>query len=210
LLCGSERWRTPLGDVEVDEELADRLMHSAPHGLITHDLKAHQEEHSLEVVVPLVQHYFPKARILPILVPPSDKAVELGVILAGALSKDSRDVAILGSTDLTHYGPRYHFTPHGSGTEGFTWAKSVNDRRFIDLMLAMNAECVIPECADHHNACGPGAVAAALAAVRTMGARRGTLLLHTTSHETAPETSKADAVGYAGLVFPNGERVSPS
>src|SRR5262245_19351484 len=43
-------WRTPLGDVPVDAELADALMRTCP--LLRNDDVAHEAEHSLEVQLP--------------------------------------------------------------------------------------------------------------------------------------------------------------
>jgi AmmeMemoRadiSam system protein B len=55
----------------------------------------------------------------------------------------------------------------------------------------------------HHNACGPGAIAAMLAAARSAGATAGRVLRHASSFETlatvAPQPP-VDAVGYAAVV----------
>jgi AmmeMemoRadiSam system protein B len=71
----------------------------------------------------------------------------------------------------------------------------------IDVMLAMDPDAVIPEASSHHNACGAGAIAAMMAAVGVLGARRAVLLEHTTSNETVGPDPGHNAVGYAGLVF---------
>ncbi|MCH7814489.1 MAG: AmmeMemoRadiSam system protein B, partial [Planctomycetes bacterium] len=81
------------------------------------------------------------------------------------------------------------------------YAKEVNDRRMIDLMLALDVERIMPEAAEHHNACGAGAVTAALSAARRLGAASSTLLAHTASYEVLPSSATVDSVGYAGLVF---------
>ena len=62
---------------------------------------------------------------------------------------------------------------------------------------------MIPEALQHHNACGSGAVAAAMAASQAAGANQAYLLQHTTSNEVARDRygEMADAVGYAGIVF---------
>ena len=46
------------------------------------DPHAHTDEHSLEVNVPFIQYLFSQARILPIAVPPTDRAVEIGQEMA--------------------------------------------------------------------------------------------------------------------------------
>jgi len=193
------RWETPLGCIDIDHRLGERVLGHT--NLIVSEPYAHEAEHSIEVQVPFIQHLFPNAKLLPIMVPPNDRAPEVGRAVGGTLEAYGCRAVVLASTDLTHYGPRYGFTPMGVGDKGLAWAKDVNDRRQIDRMLAMDAEGVIPEARQHRNACGSGAVAAAIAASQAMGARSGVLLEHTTSREVLGPEMGDDAVGYAGVVF---------
>ena len=69
-------------------------------------------------------------------------------------------------------------------------------------MLALEAEEVVAETERSRNACGGGAVAAAMGWAREMGARKGVLLEYTTSYDVMrggdyPTTF----VGYAAVVF---------
>jgi AmmeMemoRadiSam system protein B len=119
------------------------------------------------------------------------------------LKRDFPDAAVLGSTDLTHYGPQYDFTPGGTGSGGLEWA-SQNDARVLELIESMEAEKVIAETAAHHNACGGGATAATIAACSAMGATAGRTLKYTTSAEVMREVysqQSDDSVGYAAVVF---------
>ena len=69
----------------------------------------------------------------------------------------------------------------------------------------MDAEGIGAEADAHSNACGPGAVAATLAAARQLGAKAGRVVQYTTSYDVMRETmAQADtsaAVGYVGVVF---------
>ena len=105
---------------------------------------------------------------------------------------------ILGSTDLTHYGYNYGYTPQGVGEKALDWVKYENDKKIIDLMLEMNAEGVIEEALKNSNACCSGAAAAAIAASKKLGAVNGNKLIYQTSYDIRPDTS---FVGYAGVVF---------
>ena len=175
--------------------------------------EAHLCEHSIEVQVPFIQYLFAGARILPIIVPPIDAAVALGTQIGQIISRQSRQgspageqkkIVCIGSTDLTHYGPRYGFAPKGTGKEGLEWAEKVNDKEFIDLALQLEAEGLLANAAENSNACGPGAAAATVAAARTLGCQQGLLLAHTTSNKVMLERmgpTSADAVGYAAIVF---------
>lgn len=194
-------WASPLGNVEIDEPFAQSLLAACSH--IEANPDAHRLEHSIEVQVPFVKHICPGARLLPIIVPARAPATAIGQAVAKCVMLLNRHVIFLGSTDLTHYGPRYGFAPKGAGAEGLEWAKAKNDRRLIELICGMQADQVVSEAQKHQNACGPGAVAATIAACRELGATRGILLRHTTSAEVLQDRygRMDDAVGYAGILF---------
>lgn len=198
---GRGSWRTPLGDIEIDEALASAVVSASP--LIVADPDAHRLEHSIEVQVPFIRHFRSSVKLLPIMVPPSASSHEVGRIVGQKSRELGRVAAFLGSTDLTHYGPRYGFVPHGVGPAALKWAKDVNDRRLLEIVLDLQADRVVYEAERHHNACGSGAVAAAISACREKGASRALLLQHTTSYEVlrARMGEMDDAVGYAGVIF---------
>ncbi len=195
-------WETPLGEIAVDETLADLIVEGE--GEIDRDREMHHAEHSLEVQVPFIQRLFPNAKLLPIMVPPSDVSGRIGGSIGRKIAAADVRVIIVGTSDLTHYGPSYGMTSQGAGQEGLDWAKNVNDRSMIDRILAMDAEGIVSEAAQHRNACGSGAIAATIAACQALGARQAVLLEHRTSQETLKDMlpgPPTDAVGYAGIVF---------
>ena len=195
-------WITPLGEVEIDEDLADAILGD---NMAVKDSMAHRSEHSIEVQIPFVQYLFPDARILPILVPPTEQAVELGTVIGKILSEnEKKKIVCIGSTDLTHYGPRYGFTPMGTGAKAIQWASDVNDREFIDLALKFEPQRMLASAAENYNACGAGAAAAAVAVAKELGRTEGVLLAHTNSNEVMLRkmgTTSTDSVGYAAIVF---------
>jgi AmmeMemoRadiSam system protein B len=201
----SGRWDTPLGQVHINERLAERVMGHT--NLIADDPYAHEAEHSIEVQLPFIQRLWPDAAILPLMVPPSKTSAEIGEAVGRTLTTYNYDAVVIASSDLTHYGDRYGFTPEGDTHEGPDWAKNTNDRRVIDMMLSLDAEAIVPETQANRNACGGGAIAAAIAAARTLGADAGTLLQHTTSRETLGADLDNNAVGYAAVVFTRSNEV---
>lgn len=200
-LYGQGTWATPLGEIAIDEDLASAVLSASSD--IQENESPHAIEHSIEVQLPFVQHLAPGARLLPILVPHMAAGPAIGLAVAEQARLLRREVVFVGSTDLTHYGPRYGFAPKGRGPGGLSWAKNVNDRRMIELVCRMEADQVARQAREHQNACGAGAVAATLAACRRCGATRGVLLRHTTSKEVLAGRygDMTDAVGYAGIVF---------
>jgi AmmeMemoRadiSam system protein B len=201
-VCEAGSWVTPLGEIAVDEELAEAVLKT---GVVVSDPASHRSEHSIEVQVPFIQYLFAGAKILPILVPPREQAVALGRSVGEIIKRDEKKkIVCIGSTDLTHYGPRYSFTPMGTGTEGLRWAYEVNDQRFIDLALKLDAEGLLAGAAENCNACGPGAAAAAVEAAKQLGKTEGVLLAHTNSNDVMLRkmgAASSDSVGYAAIVF---------
>jgi len=195
-------WLTPLGEALIDEDLAQVILAFGksccrPNG------EAHSGEHSIEVQIPILQVLAPHVRILPIGVPPADVAVEIGQVVAQAVQDRGQEVAIVASTDLSHHGGHFP-APGGRGDVGERWTRA-NDKRMIHLAESMSATEVIPESYKRMNACGAGALAAAIAACKALGAERGICLEYTNSyvitHQKRPYELDDTTVGYASVVF---------
>jgi len=94
---------TPLGNIEIDEQMASEIMEQAD---IDHMPKAHQVEHCLEVQLPFLQQTIGSCKIVPILV--NDDSIANISTLSNAISKSmiGRSTLLIGSTDLCHY-PTY-------------------------------------------------------------------------------------------------------
>jgi len=189
-------WVTPLGEVAVDAEALAAVREAG----IDVSAEEHADEHSIEVQIPFIQVLFPDARIVPITVPHAPGAAEAGRRIGSGLAKFPRRLAVVASTDLTHYGMGYHGTHHGPLPKAMGWMRQ-NDARMIALIEKLEADSVVDEAAAHENACGAGAVAAGLAAARELGARRGRVLDYTTSADVMHERWADRAVGYLAAVF---------
>lgn len=196
------RWRTPLGDVEIDEELAAQVLEI---DCVCSDIEPHRGEHSIEVQVPFIQYLFAGARIVPVLVPAAEFDLRLGTEVGDIIAESKeKKIVCIASTDLTHYGPRYGFYPQGTGAEAIQWAKEVNDMDFIRLALSMEPHRLLETAIQKENACGPGAAATVIAVAQRLGKTKGVLLAHTHSNEVMERRfgqSSAESVGYASIVF---------
>ncbi len=190
-------WQTPLGEAEVDRSLAEMFLEEIP-DLLVPDTRAHTREHSIEVQLPMIKYLFPDALIVPVAAPPLEEAVKLGGRIGRLIA--GMDAMVIGSSDLTHYGDDYGFAPVGYGEDARAWMRS-NDMKIIRAALDMQAEKIIPEAETSWNACGAGAIAATVAAAKSVGAGKGVLLEHTTSFDVRPEGEFRMAVGYAGIIF---------
>jgi hypothetical protein len=192
-------WSTPLGDVKIDEEVADMLLDVLGDD-ISDDAAAHEGEHSLEVQLPFIKFLCPEAKIVPVAIPPEGNAHITGRKIGELASGLKKKIVVVGSTDLTHYGDSYGFTPFGYGEEAKKRMKE-SDSKIIELALQLKSSDIMKEVQRNHNACGSGALAATVSAVKAMGAEKGYLLEYTTSHDIMPEGDFEMAVGYAGILY---------
>jgi hypothetical protein len=194
-------WRTPDGVVAVDADLAAALLDAGREARLVASAEAHDDEHSIEVQVPLLRELLPAARIVPVALPPTAEAPAAGRVIGEVAARWSdATVLVVGTTDLTHYGASYGFAPAGQGPPAEAWM-AANDHRIIERATGMDAGGVLAEAAQHHNACGAGAVAATIAAARALGAAEGVLVEYTTSHAVRPDEPFSMAVGYAGILY---------
>lgn len=198
----NDAWSTPLGEVEVDAELRDAIAGLDGFG-VRED--AHTFEHALEVELPILLHAFGEGlRFVPCMIPPHGDAPRWGEVLGELLRAWREPVLVVASSDLTHYGPNYGFTPAGGGEAGGVWAHGENDRGFIDRVERLDASGALAHADENRSACGGGAVAAVIAASKAMGAERGYTLLHTDSSKELARAGHRDrdnSVGYASIVF---------
>ena len=190
------RWETPLGELEVDADLARCVTKEFPFSVET--TSRYEEDNTIEVQLPFIKYFLPDAKIVPMGLPPNTTSLEAAKRTVQIAREMGRETVVLGSTDLTHYGNSYGYTPKGTGKKAVEWVKNVNDKRAVDLMVNMDETGVINESFMNHNLCCPGAVAAAIVAARELGAGDGKEVKYSTSYDVRPDSS---FVGYVGLVF---------
>ncbi|MFO7639624.1 MAG: AmmeMemoRadiSam system protein B [bacterium] len=150
-------WRTPLGRVAVDEELAAELL--AREELFKAFPEAHGPEHSLEVQLPFLQRRPGSFRILPVLVlqPGWPEVERMGRALAEVCR--GRNVLLLVSTDLYH-------------GESYADAKRF-DSLTVELFAGLDPATLHAALdARRAQACGGYAMAVAMVAARELGANR--------------------------------------
>jgi hypothetical protein len=153
-------------------------------------------DNTIETHLPFAANRFPDAGFLLARVPNDGSAVAFGELLADVATELGRSVFVLGSSDLTHYGPAYDFEPGGHGSAGKTWARQA-DQRIIKAFMAMDAAAVLAAAAEGA-ACSAGAAVAAMAFARKCLATRPVLLGHHTSDAVVPAESH---VGYCSVAY---------
>ena len=189
-------WETPFGVIPIEKQLAGELAEKFSFEIETVD--RYTQDNTIELQLPFIKYFFKDAKIVPIGAPPTKKSLEMGKAVVDMSNRLGLQVKVIGSTDLTHYGPNYGFTSQGSGPSAVNWVRNKNDRRVIDAMLAMDPEKVIQEGLTRQNACCSGAAATAIAAAKQLGAKKAETLAYATSYDKSPGAS---FVGYVGIVF---------
>jgi MEMO1 family protein len=191
-------WETPLGVLPVAGELAAALMQQFDFHL--ESPQRFVQDNTIELQLPFIKHLLDPAEFLAIGVPPASRSFQIGRAVVDWAREKKKRVKVIGSTDLTHYGPNYGFTDHGQGMQALKWVREQNDRRVMEAMLAMDAELIVREGLQHQNACCAGAAATAVAAARHAGATRAKSIAYASSYDIVADES---FVGYAGIIFGN-------
>jgi AmmeMemoRadiSam system protein B len=178
-------WRTPLGDIPIDSELAGRLQQGFP--ALVEDSAAHRSEHAIEVELPFLQVVQPDVKFVPIAVGTGQLMLleHLGEAVATVVAAYERPVLIIASSDMNHY-------EDDSTTR-------VKDRKAIDQILELDPgglyETVIRESI---SMCGFGPAVAMLIAARRLGAQKAELVQYATSGDVSGDLETV--VGYAGII----------
>jgi len=181
-----EDWKTPLGELRCDTELADAIV--AEGKIARRDETAHAGEHSCEVQLPFLQMCAPEARIVCICMAWQDEksAEDLGKAIFSAARKLKRSIMVIASSDFTHY-------------ESAESARK-KDEGAISLLEKMDAsgfESLVD--ARDLSICGHGPIATALSYAKLAGAKKCELLRYTHSSEVTGEGE--EGVAYASMAI---------
>ncbi|MDE0185922.1 MAG: AmmeMemoRadiSam system protein B [Candidatus Poribacteria bacterium] len=165
-IYGRGRFRTPLGEIEIDGELAGEILRR--NRRVVHLPEAHVYEHSLEVQLPFLQGAITDFRIVPYLVQDDSpkNVITLGKAIAEAMR--GRSALLICSTDICHY-PSYDEAVQ-------------SDQVVIEAIQRFDADELRKQIADylrthavsrlHCMMCSTGAVYATLEAGRRLGGTR--------------------------------------
>jgi AmmeMemoRadiSam system protein B/AmmeMemoRadiSam system protein A len=194
-----DAYETPLGRVEVDRELSEKIaslsdfVRIAPDG---HGIGRNgRGEHSLEVQIPFLQVALGDFRIVPIVMGDQSQDIVdgLGAALAGALA--DRNVLIVASTDLSHF--------HDDGT-----ARNL-DGEFIERLEAFDISGLKNSIASGKTeACGGGPSAAAMIAASGLGGSECTILKYANSGDISGD--RGNVVGYVSAAISGTRAADPS
>lgn len=178
-------WSMPLGDIEVDSELANAVLEMSPK--IFDNASAHRAEHSLETQLPFLQYFKEDFRIVPICLMnlKLKECRALSEAILKAVRKVGRQVLIVASSDMSHY------ESHDEA--------SAKDRKAIDQIIKMDPEGLYETVKENAiSMCGVIPATVMLMVSKEMGASNAELVKYMTSGETSGNYDRV--VGYAGVI----------
>ena len=191
-------WRTPFGDVEIDEDIAAQVVGLGEPFAVDRD--AHRSEHSIEVQLPFVRRTMPAARIVPMSVATGrgSMATRAGLLigsLIGARRREGAPIVLAISTDMAHYPPA-------------AVAERITDDLAplicaIDPAALARRESALSGPGESGTVCGMCGIeptVVGLTALRAMGVGHGTRLAAATSADVGGATGRT--VGYLSVAFP--------
>ena len=178
-------WTTPMGEVEIDAELAQEIVEES--SIIDIEDDAHRNEHSIEVQLPFLQFIYPRRfKFVPICMMLQDLETSLEVGDAVARIAKKHGATVIASSDWTHYEPQ--IIAEKKDKVAIRAALEMNEKEFQETIER-----------ERVTACGYGPVTAMIRAVKLIGAEKSSLLSYHTSGDVTSDMSSV--VGYAAAVF---------
>lgn len=185
-------WKTPLGEVIIDEPLANKLIEKC--NLVEYDVIPHEDEHSIEVQLPFLQYKFGSDfKFIPLAVLNEfadrnfiENCKIVGKSIGKVLKKEKEMWVILGSSDFSHFIPQ-------------ETAEKIDKYTIKSILKLDEEEFILKVNEKKASICGFGAIATTLSAAKEMGAKKAELLKYTTSATVTQEDHSV--VGYASIII---------
>ncbi len=181
-IFAGDAYKTPLGEIEIDKEIADALI--AYSDRIVHNPAVFAGEHSLDTQLPFLQYTLDSFKLVPVLVGMQNRQNLETIALALASVLKGKNVLMVASTDMSHFWP-------------YDEANRL-DAEMIDRIKAydiMGMERLMEGDATGRRMCGHGVVRAVMSAARELGADEAVILKHANSQDTYGPTGNG-VVGY--------------
>jgi AmmeMemoRadiSam system protein B len=180
------RWKTPLGEVEIDSALARKILASSRY--LEEDSSAHRGEHSIEVQLPFLQYFSTDFKLVPIVLGYAGGAIykEIGKAIAKGIKESGRKAVIIASSDMTHYEPQA--------------SAQKKDTQAIEAILKLDEDELLKRVEELDiTMCGYAPAVSLIVAAKELGAKGAELVKYQTSGDTTGDYSSV--VGYAGIII---------
>jgi len=179
-------WFTPLGEIKIDEELADFILKEE--GPLKEDTLAHQFEHSIEVELPILQYFFGQFIFVPIICREDtlETYKKIAEQIYKGIKKIKEEVLVIASSDMTHYEPD-------------STARR-KDRLAIEAILNLDVENFLKVVKEENiTICGVAPISITLILTKLLKATKAEVVLYQTSADVNKDYSSV--VGYLGAII---------
>jgi AmmeMemoRadiSam system protein B len=191
-------WQTPLGNVEINTNLARKLIFSSRYleeddvafNYTVYPFGYPRKENSIEVHLPFLQYLNPDIKIVPVAL--SGRSIsaykEIGEVIARTIKGNESDTLIIASSDMTHREP-------------YDIARD-KDMKVVEAILEMDEDLMLQVVSKYHvRMCGEGPVACLIRAVKELGGGVAELVDYQTSGETTDNHSHQNSYNHSS--WPN-------
>ncbi|MFO7765514.1 MAG: AmmeMemoRadiSam system protein B [Pelovirga sp.] len=185
-VTGADSWVTPLGEVAIAADFRTYLLNQIPQ--LTVDDRSHEQEHSLEVLLPFLQYVQPQLNVVPVALKDLDleESSRFGESLARAINNWNQPVLLVASSDMNHFLPAQE--------------NARLDARAIAAMTRFDPSGLYQVVDENQiSMCGVLPVVSVMAAAKALGAQHCELVRYSHSGEKSGDNSRV--VGYAGLLI---------
>ncbi|MCX6644929.1 MAG: AmmeMemoRadiSam system protein B [bacterium] len=184
-LAGYEKYRTPLGDLEVDLGLQQTLASATGFDF---EPEAHMHEHSLEVILPMLQYVVSSdIKIMPIIAGSTSRANITNLADALASHCDALSDVVIISSDLSHF---YNYNE----------ARRL-DQETLAFILEEDSDSINERSGDGGRlACGHSGISVAIKLAKLWGLGKPEVLIYYNSGDSGGDRNRV--VGYASVAYP--------
>jgi len=178
-----DAYRTPLGDVPINRELAEVIVENGE--FVSFGNLGHKQEHALEVHLPFLQMIKDEFDIVPIVI--GDQSLKYVQDLSNAISEliDDKTI-IIASSDLSHF-----YSKEKADKIDNIIVDRINNFEYPELFDDLaNEKCF---------ACGGGGIVALMETADIIGINKAAVLSHTDSGDVTQD--KSSVVGYLSAVI---------
>jgi len=177
---------TPLGNAAIDEDFNQSLMKSPD---ITPDELNHSDEYSIEMMLPILQHYYKEKmpKIVPILInsrPENEQLESVAKAIYNSWIESGKRILFIASTDFSHVGLKYGFIPFADRGKELNEKIKIIDKEIAQKICELDIKGALESAKKQRlNICGLNSVIIIMHILSKMESKKinGQILSHYTS-----------------------------
>ena len=175
-------FETPLGIMEIDKETATKILENP---VLSSDYKAHEQEHSIEVILPFLQFKSECIKIIPICLADFENIKSVAQTIINCMSEDN-ELGLIISSDMNHFANEQE--NKRKDFLAISALEQLDEKALLEVIKKENISM-----------CGVLGAYIAILVAKEIGYQKGTLVEYDTS---ATQSLDFDCVvGYAGMYF---------